>query len=173
MDQWSFTAPHEGIVPHLYLDTRGNPTCGVGFLVPDEKALVKLPWQPNVQAALADYWAVKRAQPGRVASAYRPLCKARLTEADMRALFDEHVRSFRKQMDPTWKLALHPEPVQIALTDMAFNLGVGGLNKYRKLHTAVFAQQWRVAAAECSRRGIGQARNDATRALFLSAEATV
>lgn len=173
MDQWSFTAPHEGIVPHLYLDTRGNVTCGVGFLVPDEKALVRLPWSPDVQAAQADYWAVKRATPGRVASAYKPLCKARLTEVDMRALFDEHVEVFRKRMDPAWKLAHWPEPVRIALTDMAFNLGVSGLNKYRRLQVAVFARQWHIAAEECSRRGVSQARNDATRNMFLSAiEAT-
>lgn len=169
MDQWSFTAPHEGIVPHLYLDTRGNVTCGVGFLVTSEAELVRLPWRPNAQEAIADYRAVKIAKPGLVASAYRMLCKARLSDADMRRLFDIHVQEFRKRMDPAWKLANWPVPVQIALVDMAFNLGVGGLAKYRRLHVAVFARQWDVAAAECSRRGIGAARNEATRQLFLSA----
>lgn len=173
MNQWSFTAPHEGIVTHLYLDTRGNPTCGVGFLVPDEATLVRLPWRPNVGAAIADYHNVKEAGPGHVASYYKRFCKARLDELDMQRLFDAHVHAFRKQIDPVWKLAQWPEPVQIALVDMAFNLGAGGLNKYRKLQSAVFARQWALAADECSRGGIGAARNEATRQLFLSAQNVV
>jgi GH24 family phage-related lysozyme (muramidase) len=169
-DQWSFTAVHEGVVPHLYLDTRGNPTCGVGFLVPDEATLVRLPWRPNVQAAITDYHNVRAAAPGHAASFYRQFCACRLTEPDMRRLFDEHVKVFRKALEPAWHLASCPEPVQVALVDMAFNLGVGGLAKYRKLQAAVFAKQWVAAASECSRGGIGAARNEATRQLFLSAQ---
>lgn len=177
MDQWSFTAPFEGIVPHLYLDSGGLLTCGVGFLVEDERELRRLPWSPNVQAAVADARAVKdtlHVEPGqlwhaRAASAYRPLCSARLSEASMHAIFADKVLAFRRAIDPAWKLTNWPEPVQLALVDMAYNLGVGGLNKYRRLQMAVFARQWHVAADECARRGIQAARNEATRRLFLSA----
>ncbi len=167
--QWDFTAPFEGIVPHLYLDTRGNVTCGVGFLVANEAELVRLPWTPNVQAARADYLNVRAAEPGKPASFYKPLCKARLLEMDMRRMFDLHVTAFRKQIDPAWHLNNWPECAQVALVDMAFNLGAGGLAKYRKLQVAIFARQWAVAAAECNRNGIGAARNVATKKLFLAA----
>lgn len=169
MDQWSFTSQFEGVVPHLYLDTRGNMTCGVGFLVKSEAELVRLPWSPSAQAALMDWQLVARAAPGKPASFYRPLCKARLNEIDMRRMFDLHVTAFRKQIDPAWHLNNWPECVQIALVDMAFNLGAAGLAKYRKLQAAVFARQWSVAANECARGGIGDARNEATRQLFLGA----
>ena len=170
--QWDFTAKFEGIVPHLYLDTRGNVTCGVGFLVKTEAELVRLPWS-SVEAARMDWQLVSRAEPSKPASFYRPLCKARLREIDMRRLFDLHVQAFRKQIDPAWHLNQWPECVQIALVDMAFNLGAAGLNKYRKLQVAVFARQWAIAAAECKRNGIGDARNEATRQLFLSASDVV
>lgn len=169
-DQWDFTAPFEGIVPHLYLDTRGNVTCGVGFLVSDEATLVRLPWWPSIPDAIADYHHVCTAEKGHAASFYKPMCKARLTEFDMRRLFDLHVTAFRKQMDPTWRLRQWPECVQIALVDMAFNLGVGGLAKFHKLQVAVFARQWAAASAECHRNGIGDARNEATKQLFLQAD---
>lgn len=169
MDQWSFTSPFEGAVPHLYLDTRGNVTAGVGFLVFDEATLGRLPWRPSVQDAIADFHHVRIAEKGHAASFYKPMCKARLNEIDMRRLFDLHVTAFRKQIDPAWHLNNWPECAQIALVDMAFNLGAGGLAKYRKLHVAVFARQWAVAAAECTRNGVGVARNEATRQLFLQA----
>lgn len=172
--QWSFTASHEGIIPHLYLDTRGSVTCGVGFLVRDQAELVRLPWSPSAQNAIADWHLVRAAKPGLPASAYKALgLKARLSELDMRRLFDLHVATFRKQIDPAWHLAQWPECVQVALVDMAFNLGAAGLAKYRKLQVAVFARQWVVAADECKRGGIGDARNAATRQLFLDALSVV
>lgn len=167
--QWGFTAPFEGIVPHLYLDTRANVTCGVGFLVPDEATLVRLPWWPSIPDAIADYRTVKAAAPGHAASFYKPLCHARLSEANMRRLFDMHVTAFRKQLDPTWHLNQWPECAQVALVDMAFNLGVGGLAKYAHLRTAIFARRWDLAASECHRAGISDARNEAAKQLFLQA----
>lgn len=165
--QWTFTAPFEGIVPHLYVDTRGNVTCGVGFLVANKAALDRFEWQPDVRTAQTDYQRVCAAGAGHVASYYGRLCRASLTPATMRAHFDAHVTVVTAQL-VVWNLASLPGAARIALVDMAFNLGVGGLNKYKRLHLAVSAGLWAEAAAECSRRGIQQSRNDATRDLFLS-----
>jgi GH24 family phage-related lysozyme (muramidase) len=52
---------------------------------------------------------------------------------------------------------------------MAFNLGIGGLMKFHNMLVAVNAGQWDVAAAQCHRQGIGEARNQQTAALFLQA----
>lgn len=167
--QWAFTAPFEGIVPHLYLDTRGNVTCGVGFLIPSREALDRYDWRPDIVTARTDYDLVRAAGPGRVASYYGKLCRATLTADTMRAHFDSHVRAVVTQLGH-WNIAGVPRPVRVALIDMAFNLGIGGLNKYQKLKAAIADQRWRDAAAECSRRGIQAARNQATRDLFLSLE---
>lgn len=169
MDQWSFTAVFEGIIPHLYLDTRGNPTCGVGFLVVNEFELRKLPWSPDSQAATADYQLVRAAPFGRPAPYYARFCKARLPEPAMRQIFDVKIAELRKQLFG-WHLERCPERVQIALLDMTYNLGVAGLNKFAKLRRAVDFRDWPTAAAECRRNGVQQARNMATTELFLRAE---
>jgi hypothetical protein len=81
-----------------------------------------------------------------------------------------------------WRLERYPAEAQVALTDMAFNLGVGtpfavpvrapekrkGLGAYTDLFAACEARDWTKAARECKRGGIGQARNDATAAQFLA-----
>ena len=187
LDQWAFTSPHEGVIPHLYLDSRGNVTAGVGFLIPDEAALRRLPWYPNVQTALVDYSRVRAAETGHVALWYRKLTIARLRAEDMRRLFEDHVLEFRKAaVRAGWRLERYPLPAQIAIVDMAFNLGVGtpmsailpagqkrkGLGAYKELFAAVEAGDWSKAARECKRGGIGQARNDATAAQFLACVAS-
>lgn len=175
-DQWSFTAPFEGVVPHLYKDSRGNVTCGVGFLVTDEQSLGRYPWSPNTQAATADYRLVKaepferkgtdgktRPQP---AVHYMQLCKARLSELGMRAVFAVKVAEMQRAIAQDWKLAQCPEAARIALIDMAFNLGPRGLNEFAKLHRAVINGDWETAAKECARGGVQPARNEATAFLF-------
>lgn len=171
MSQWDFTAPFEGVVPHLYLDTRGNPTCGVGFMIASEAELVRLPWWPNAQEAIADFRLLKTVTGdlNHPASSYQRLVRARLREDGMRAVFDAKIAALRKALEPGWQLSHWPESVQIALMDMGYNLGVVGLAKFRRLHLACFARNWRIAADECHRGVVQTARNEATRGLFLSA----
>lgn len=178
-DQWSFTSPFESVVPHLYKDSLGFITCGVGFLVTDEQSLGRFPWQPNTQAAIADYRLVKaepferkgtdgkmRPQPARH---YMQLCKARLSELGMRAVFAVKVAEMQRAITQDWKLAQCPEAARIALIDMAFNLGPRGLNEFAKLHRAVINGDWATAAKECHRAPpVSEARNEATAFLFRS-----
>lgn len=168
IDQYAFTAPFEGVVPHLYLDSLGFATCGVGFLVDSERALLELPWSPSTQAARADWALVKAAPRGHVASFYKQYCKAWLKEPAMRAVFQAKVDGMRRAMQPVWRLTLLPEPAQLALVDMAYNLGVSGLSKFHKLQAAVLVRDWHTAAAECMRNGVQPARNAATAQLFTS-----
>lgn len=170
-DQWSFTAPFEGVVPHLYLDSRGLVTCGVGFLIGSSLELTTLPWQPNGQIALVDYHTVRRCDPGRGASWYGQFCKAYLTEPAMRGLFDHKIQTIEQALTARWQLQTCPDAVRIALIDMAYNLGVGGLNRFEKLRAAVLAKDWVTAANESHRTGIQDSRNAATKALFESASA--
>lgn len=173
IDQWSFSSKFEGVVNHLYKDTRNNVTCGAGFLVPDEAALRKFNWMPNLPSAIADFRLLQEQPSGKTPVFYRKICHARLSEDAIRQFFDNEVITCRKALQRDWNLSRLPEPVQIALVDMAFNLGVGGLSKYRKLRQAVQAHDWATAANECHRNGIQDARNEATRQLFLQAAADV
>ena len=53
-----------------------------------------------------------------------------------------------------------PLPAQVALLDMIYNLGAGGLGKFQQMKSVIEAGQWEEAAGQCRRAGIQQARND-------------
>lgn len=64
-------------------------------------------------------------------------------------LLDNDVRSKMKDLDehiPWWRSL--DEPRQVALVDMAFNLGVTGLMGFKRMLMALEQQQWQRAAQE-------------------------
>ena len=163
---WEFTAQWEGAVDHCYLDTAGVVTVGVGFALHSLQDVWKLPWSPNAQAACADWNIVKGQAKGHLASFYKRFCMARLPVAHMRPLFAAKMQGFQKLIAERWKLYDQPINAQVALSDLVWNVGPAGLNKFAKLHAAVMARDWETAAVESRRKGIGDARNIATGALF-------
>lgn len=168
LTQWAFTSPHEGVIPHLYLDTRRNVTCGVGFLVRSISDLDVYAWHPSVAIARTDWAELTRpgVLAGQLPGYYKRICCARLTTENMRAAFDKIVEGFRADIREHWKLDELPHLVQIALVDMAYQLGPTGLKRFRNLHAAVMRGDWRAAAIECHRRDAQARRNLATAALF-------
>ena len=55
----------------------------------------------------------------------------------------------------------YPLNAQIALWDMAYNLGVGGLGgKFPSFCKAILAEDWEEAAAQSHREKIAEERND-------------
>ena len=171
LTQWAFTSKHEGVVPHLYIDTRRNVTCGVGFLVANVEQLERYPWHPSVATARGDWAELMKpgVLAGQLPAYYRRICCARLGAEDMRRIFDAKAEVFRGQIAEHWRLHTLPEPVQIALVDMAFQLGPRGLKGYAKLHAAVRAGRWELAAKESYRPDAQRTRNARTAELFLNA----
>ena len=174
--QWAFTSPFEGVVEHLYIDSRGHVTCGAGFLVPSASALGRYPWHPSVATALGDWHDLQVIgnTPGfepakHVARSYRLRMCARLYLADIRHIFDERVDEFRQAIAAHWDLSSQPACVQIALVDMAYSLGTRGLSAYRRMRLALQRRDYAAASAESERGGVQAARNDATRRLIASA----
>ena len=64
-----------------------------------------------------------------------------------------------------------PLPARRALVDMAYNLGVGGLEKFPHLLAACNAGDWATAAAQCHRSTCRDTRNVWTAQMFVSASA--
>ncbi len=173
MDQWSFTAPFEGVIRHLYIDSAGKITAGIGFLLPDEAACARLVWDPNVQEAVADFRQLRElpefAQPKNkfAAGHYQPMVHAYLSPLFMHYEFARRMDAFRRQLRD-WRLENAPMQAQIAVLDLCYNLGPAGVNRFVKLKAAVQAKDWAAAAEECHRNGVSNARNAATSSQFLA-----
>ncbi len=168
--------PFEGSVNHMYLDTRGLVTVGVGNYLPNVDAAQALDFvntdthqnASTVEIAI-DYNNVSKQVGAKRADYYKQFCKLELPQDKIDILFNSRVSEFVASLNKSYPdYNTYPESVQLAMLDMAFNLGVGGLKtKWPKLNAAIAAQDWTNAATCCIRPGGQQSRNDATVALFL------
>lgn len=165
----------------MYLDSLGNVTCACGERIPNEQAASRLPWSSSASGAVLDYHLIKAAPIGHVASWYRDITKSRLTEPAMRSLFIQRVAAFRRELIRAgWRIERVPVPGQIAIVDMAYNLGVGGPRKggldgdFPSFKAAIAAGNYARAADESHRSPpVSAARNAATRVQLLAAQRLV
>jgi len=166
----------EGRIRHMYVCTGGEVTIGVGHAIKGPAEAVQLSWTRDGRAALAaeirdDFAKVAAAPKGLAAGGYASLSTVRMSDTTIDALASADVARFASEVAaalPNWNR--YPEPVQAALFDMAFNLGVAGLLKFKNLIAACDKAQWETAANECHRKGIGESRNLETAALFREAK---
>jgi len=123
-------ARHEGYRANPYKDSRGVLTVGIGFNLE----------RPNAGALLeAEGISLKE-----VVARRRPITKEeawRLAANDLEAAADDAARLF-----PNFDSL--PRGVQEVLVNMAFNLGGGGLAKFKKMRAAVAEGDFRRAADE-------------------------
>lgn len=170
--QWDFTAPFEGVVPHMYLDSRDNVTAGVGFLIRGEIDAMNLFADSHSGSNIsADFHRISKSEPGRLMSYYAALTNCRLPDSVMKAEFYRRMGVTQKELTAlftAWDtFALS---ARTALLDMAYNLGTPALrNKWPHLRAAVPSHDWKACALECLRDGVQPKRNLATHALFLEA----
>jgi GH24 family phage-related lysozyme (muramidase) len=168
----------EGEIAHMYLDTGGLVTVGVGNLLPNVAAAQQLPFVRRREGApataaeiAADFAAVQQQAKGKLASAYRPHTQLDLPGTAIDALLQQRLATFRSDLArrfPTF--ASFPMLAQFALVDMAFNLGTQGLlTKFPEFIRAVEAGDWSGAAAESDRRQVAASRNALLRGWLLAA----
>jgi GH24 family phage-related lysozyme (muramidase) len=155
----------EGRVPHIYPDSKGNPTIGVGHLLSSPMDGLRLPlwWRKTheraSEAQVKSGWTFVREQ-------RLPYTQIFMEEPDITELLRRDVAScqftLRRTFGTTLGLAMGPV---VALYDMALNLG--SFAKFPKLRTAVCALDFKTAAEECQRKQVGDRRNDLTRKYLL------
>ena len=156
----------EGSIPFMYLDTRGNVTVGVGFLVSSPTEACAYPFQSagmpaTAQEVTAAWNQVKAMEPGHPAAFYEyPGCPT-LLQGDIDQHLAAEIDALDSQLQARFPAYVGlPDAWKMALLDMAWNLGLSGLmNGYPKMIAAVTAGNGSQAAAECHRNGIGNARN--------------
>jgi GH24 family phage-related lysozyme (muramidase) len=168
----------EGNVSHMYLDTAGLVTVGIGHMIPNLQWAQEIPFVARATCApasaaqiAADFQAVAAALKGQAMPTYQHITALNLVDGWAIA---EAAGRLRQEYLPALKAQYpdydgYPPSAQEALLDMIYNLGAGGLAKFGRLKAAVVAGQWQVAARDCHRMGIQQARNDWAVAQFLAA----
>ena len=166
---------YEGRVSHLYLDSRGFVTVGVGHLLStvekaQELAFVTDGGEPASAEMIAEEYALVAAQEANhTASYYQPFTQLQLSDSAIDQLTEKHIDSFYGELKIIYsEFDSFPTDSKLALFDLIFNLGMTSLRKkWPKLNKCVAAQDWSAAAENCRRRGIADERNEYVRTLLL------
>lgn len=184
------TKESESLVRHMYKDTTGNVTVGVGHMIPNAAhakglhvGLLPFQWHDlkNKKAVtdadvIADFNRVKAAPTGNyLAEYYEQFTKLKVTDAAARALLDNDANQFVDEVRRSSSFPgfdTYPPEAQQAIVDMAFNMGVPKLTTFTEFVKAVKSRDWKTAAAESSRKKIQSDRNTKTASLLLSAAVT-
>jgi GH24 family phage-related lysozyme (muramidase) len=175
------TRRFEGAISHLYLDTVGAVTVGVGRMLPSAEAAAKIDFWRNMDEKLAseqekkDEWTlIFGKEKGKSAGWYKQFTTLHLTDAIIDTLLTEDLTRVQTLLKGSFAdFDKFPTTAQEGLLDMMFNLGRSGLmNKFPKFLEAVKKQDWKTAALQCKRNGIQQLRNDEVRKLFEDAVAS-
>lgn len=168
----------EGNISHMYLDTVGVVTVGIGHALATPAAAASLPFtmratgQPASAAQIgADYTSVKTQLAGRAGSFYETFSQTVLTDDAIADLFGQDMNRFLPGLvSKVPGFADFPRAAQLALVDMAFNLGVSGLlSKFPKMMRFVSAHNWAGCATECRRPQLSDERNRQTIEWFADA----
>jgi GH24 family phage-related lysozyme (muramidase) len=169
----------EGCIPWMYRDTVGKITVGVGLMLLNPESAQALPFFTGEHAATpqqiaADFARVDAMPAGRPAPFYKSPNSVELPQPTIDAKLTTILQHFETDLRvelPHYDAL--PDTVKMALLDMIYNLGPAGLFKgFPHLITAVKADAWTQAAANCLRHGPGPERNAWTRQQFLSAVVT-
>jgi GH24 family phage-related lysozyme (muramidase) len=167
----------EGSISHMYLDTVGKVTVGVGNMLPDADAAAQLPFYfrdtgtPASETEIREEFdRIEQEEPARLASWYKQHTRLDLSDEAIDQLLDGRIDDFEAGLLRDFNdYDAFPEAAKIGLMDMAFNLGNSGLvNKFPSFTRAARAMDWETCAAECRRRDVSDARNEEARGLFES-----
>ncbi len=170
----------EGSVPWMYRDTAGLVTVGIGNMLPNVSAALKLPFRVQSSGDLAgetavraDFARVESMMCGHTVDYYREYESLVLQDADITELLRQRVKGFEAQLRGLFfAYDQFPEWAKCGLIDMIYNLGLAGLEKFTHFCVSVRARDWRTAAAQCARNTSDPAfnvRNAWTRTAFLNA----
>lgn len=167
----------EGNISHLYKDTKGKITIGVGYVVRNLDAALKLDFIDKSSGARAsqedirkEYETIERLPFGQGYPAvyYAKYTRLVLSSTEINRLLNIMVAE--KEKEVALRLPLYeeyPEDVQRVLIDMAYNLGTTGLfNKFPKFIEAIKAKKWSEASKECRSRDISEERNQKRKSLL-------
>jgi hypothetical protein len=162
----------------MYLDTKGNVTVGVGFMIPTPLAACGYPFYllggttlATAQEITTAWNRVKAMPPGMQAEKYAyPGCLILLQNDIYAHLLAELTTLDEALAKGITNYANLPDSVKMALLDQGWNLGLNGLlHGYPKEIACVEAGDFAGAAVQCHRNGIQESRNEWCALQFTSA----
>lgn len=179
----------EGNIKHLYIDTTGNVTVGVGHHINNRIAMSNIAMytkknnRPFNLASLpekfSEYDNVKKLETGKSASWYEQYTRLIMKEHDIFAQKEKHIMSFYNELKGYYSQRNgfksnfddFPSNIQIGLFDMIFNLGLTVLvNTFVMFNDAIKKEDWKLAASQSNRPQVNHKRNSYVRDLFNNAK---
>jgi GH24 family phage-related lysozyme (muramidase) len=171
---------YEGRVPHMYVDTEGYVTVGVGHQIQNAVAAAALNfWSSGTKVATVDekkaeFDRIAKEPKAKLASYYAKIATLFLKDPDIDFLTKQHIEGSERDLRAIYPATAFPPgfdkfptEVRLALFDMVFNLGLPKLRSgYPTFNAAVAKQDWEGAGQQCHRQGIPQDRNDYVKDLF-------
>ena len=120
---------NEGNKPKVYKDSKGNRTIGIGFNLEDAA---------NRKFLKREGIDINELFDGR-----------KLSENETRTLYNHSLtQAFKDAQSYDPNFAKRPEAVKMTLVDMAFNLGLTRLNKFKDMKAGLMNNDYNVAADE-------------------------
>jgi GH24 family phage-related lysozyme (muramidase) len=167
---------YEGRVPHLYLDSRGFVTVGVGHLLSSAAKAQELAFvtdsgeSATTEMIAEEYKQIAEQEANHAAIYYQSFTQLRLSDSAIDQLTEKHIDSFYTELKTIYsEFDSFPTDIKLALFDLIFNLGMTNLRKkWPKLNGCIAAKDWNSAAENCRRRGIADERNEYVKALLLN-----
>jgi GH24 family phage-related lysozyme (muramidase) len=177
---------NEGRVDHLYLDSVGRVTVGVGHLIASRIAASSLVLYQNgspptclgdLREKTAEYDEIIKQPVGYKASWYKRHTTLVMKADDIDALRDGHIDNFYSELTNIYRRAKGyqtdfdnlPTNVQMALFDMIFNIGATKIvGTFTVFDQAIRACDWKTAAQHSYRPQVSTERNEYVKQLFPS-----
>lgn len=176
---------YEGRHNHMYLDTKGKVTVGVGHLIANRVTVAFVTMYtvknklPSAMATLKqkqdEYDAIAKQKKNYKASWYKQHTSLVIKEIDMNAQRKKHIDTFYAELVGMYKKSngyanefdKFTDEVQKALFDMIFNLGQTKLRTiFVKFNEAIKKDKWDDAAKQSNRPDVNAARNTYVKNLF-------
>lgn len=167
----------EGCITHMYLDTVGRVTVGVGNMLSNADAAAELPFinretgeNATEEEIKAEFYLVAAQAPAKLAASYKQFTRFDLSPAAIDELLDRRIEEFEASLEQDFaNYDNFPPAAKLGLMDMVFNLGNSGLiNKFPSFTSSAREENWAGCAVECNRKGVADSRNQEVKDLFNS-----
>jgi hypothetical protein len=149
----------ENFAPHMYLDSEGNVTVGIGTLLPDAAKAETLPFVRRGSNVAATSQEIKQAfnsvkssgLTNTRAPGFRHLTNIDLSEANAELQALDDIKDFLGFLNKTYFPEFHTFPVlaKMGHLDLAYTAGASGSrNGYKDFAAAVDRRDWKKAGIE-------------------------